>query len=115
MSSLIFRLFIATTGACKGSSVKVYGLSGRGTCQGTGLPTASATPTELQTLLQIFFAILSALAVLFIVIGGLRYTISGGSPEDMNRAKSTIIYAIIGLVVAISAEAIVTFALSYIV
>lgn len=113
MSSLIYRFFMTTTNPCKGSSV--YVAFDNGTCQGTGLPTTAASPTELQTILQIFFAILSALAVLFIVIGGLRYTISGGSPEDMNRAKSTIIYAIVGLVVAISAEAIVTFALSYIV
>ena len=96
---------------CSGSQVK---LAVDQTCQSTGLPTVSASSGELQTVLQVFFAILGAVSVLFVIIGGLRYTISGGKPQDMQRAKDTIIYAIIGLVVALSAEAIVSFALSYV-
>ncbi|MCL4358103.1 pilin [Patescibacteria group bacterium] len=77
------------------------------------MPTVNASSSELHTILQVFFGILGALAVLFIVIGGLRYTISGGDPQAMSRAKMTILYAIIGLVVALFAEAIVTFVLSF--
>jgi hypothetical protein len=65
-------------------------------------------------MLQIFFAILGALAVLFVVIGGLRYTASGGDPKSMQEAKNTILYAVVGLVVAILAEVIVTFVLGYV-
>jgi len=97
--------------SCGGSQVK---LTIDQSCQSTGLPTISASSGELQTILQIFFAILGAIAVLFVIVGGLKYTLSGGNPQEMQKAKDTIIYSIVGLIVAISAEAIVSFALSYI-
>ena len=51
-------------------------------------------------------------AVLLILIGGLRYVLSGGDPQATASAKNTIIYAIVGLIVAIIARAIVVFVLS---
>lgn len=96
---------------CSGSQVK---LTVDQTCQNTGLPTIAASPNELQIILQVFFAILGAVSVFFVIVGGLRYTLSGGKPQEMQRAKDTIIYAVVGLGVAISAEAIVSFALSFI-
>jgi len=108
----MINLFNILGVSCTGSSVKL-GVDNN-SCLSTGLPTVSASSNELQAILQVFFAILGAIAVLFVVIGGLRYTISGGNPQDMKKARETILYAVIGLVVAISAEAIVTFGLSYI-
>ena len=96
--------------ACTGSQVTIPGT----VCYATHLPVVNASPTELQTVLQIFFAILGAITVLFIIIGGFRYTISDGDPASMQKAKNTIIYAVVGLVVSLFAEAIVTFVLSYI-
>lgn len=72
------------------------------------LPNVSATGGELQHLLQILFAVVGALAFLFIVISGFRYVISGGDPEDTGKAKNGIIYALVGLVLALTAEALVT-------
>lgn len=95
---------------CSGS--QIYS-STDGGCYNTNLPAVSASSSELQTILQILFAILGALAVLFIVIGGLRYVVSNGDPQAMGKAKSTIMYAVIGLVVSIFAEAIVTFVIGY--
>lgn len=80
-------------------------------CQ-TGLPSVSASNSQLQTLLQITFGILAGIAVLMIVIGALRYVISEGNPESTKKARATIIYAVVGLVICISAEAVVAFALS---
>ncbi len=102
---------IAST--CTGSQYSLH-VDGRGTCYNTGIPTVQSGSHELQFILQLFFAILAAISVLFVVIGGMRYTISGGDPEDMSKAKNTIIYALVGLVVALFAEAIVSFALGYI-
>jgi len=82
-------------------------------CLYTNLPTTPATSVELRAILQILFAILGAISVLFVTIGGLRYAASGGDPQSMKEAKNTIIFAVVGLVVAISAEAIVTFLLGY--
>lgn len=74
-----------------------------------GLPTTSASAGELQTVLQIVFGIVGALALLMIVISGLRYVLSGDNPDRAGRARSGIVYALVGLVIALTAEAIVTF------
>jgi hypothetical protein len=55
------------------------------------------------------FGIFGAVAFLFIVIGGFRYVISSGDPKNTAKAKNTIIYALVGLVITISADAIVNF------
>lgn len=78
----------------------------------TGLPQVSAGTPELQQILQIVFGISAALAVLFVVIGALRFVVSDGDPQDTARARNTIIYALIGLLIALAAEAIVSFALN---
>ena len=52
------------------------------------------------------------LAIVFIIIGGVHYTTSQGDPGKVAKAKSTILYAIIGLVIALLAFAITTFVLN---
>lgn len=76
-----------------------------------GLSSTSATSSQLQSVLGVVFAILGVVAVLFIVIGGIQFMTSGGSSEQTNKAKNTILYAVIGLMVAVSAELIVNFVL----
>jgi bacteriorhodopsin len=49
------------------------------------------------------------LAVLFILWGGFRYVISRGDPGNIKSAKDTILYAVIGLIVAIAAYGIVAY------
>ena len=95
---------------CSGS--QIYDAS-TNTCYDTSLPTVSASSSELQTILQILFGILGALAVLFIVIGGFSYVVSGGDPQATGKAKSTIMYAVVGLIIAVFAEAIVTFVIGH--
>lgn len=53
--------------------------------------------------------VLGAIAVIMIVIGGIRYVTSGGDASGVTAAKNTILYAVIGLIVAILAFAIVNF------
>ena len=79
----------------------------------TGLPHASASSTNLQQILQIVFGVVGALAVLFIVIAGLRFVLAQGDPQDVAKARSTIIYALVGLLIALAAEAIVSLALHH--
>jgi uncharacterized membrane protein YidH (DUF202 family) len=68
--------------------------------------------TQFQSALQVVFIIMGAIAVLIITIAALQYVISAGDPQKVGRAKDTIIYALIGLVVAILAFAIVSFVLN---
>lgn len=77
-----------------------------------GIPHVAAGHSELTNILNIAIGIIAAVSVLFIMIGGLRYILSDGDPQKASRAKNTIIYAVVGLLVAISAEAIVAFALN---
>ena len=100
----VLYLFSTT---CSGSQLS--GGPGDSNCFNTGLPTVSASSSELHTILQILFGIIGALTVLFIVIGGFGYVSSGGNPQAMQKSKNTIVYAVIGLIIAIIAEAIVTF------
>lgn len=73
------------------------------------LPTASAGTSAIQTVLEIVFGIIGALALLMIVVSGLRYITSAGNPEKASKAKNGIIYALVGLAIAIAAESIVSF------
>lgn len=53
--------------------------------------------------------IIGAISVLMLIYGGIRYTISGGDTKNVTDAKNTILYAIVGIIVAIMAYAIVNF------
>lgn len=77
-----------------------------------GIPDTSVSNSGVETALRFFFGLAGALAVLFIAIGGFRYTISGGDPGSIKQAKDTILYAVIGLVVAMLAQVIIGFVIS---
>ncbi len=54
-------------------------------------------------------------AVVMIILGGVNYATSQGDSTKVKKAKDTILYGIIGLVISLLAYAIVTFVLSSIV
>lgn len=62
----------------------------------------------IQVFLNVIFAVTGALSFVFLIIGGFRYALSQGEPQGVERAKNTILYALIGLVVAILAQSIVS-------
>lgn len=64
------------------------------------------------TITNVLLFIIGAISVIMIVIGGLRYVISGGDSAQVTGAKNTILYAVVGLVVALLAYAIINFVLS---
>ncbi|MDR1032908.1 MAG: pilin [Candidatus Nomurabacteria bacterium] len=53
--------------------------------------------------------IVGALSVIMLIYGGLRYIISGGDSKKVTDAKNTIMYAIIGLIIAVLSYAIINF------
>lgn len=63
----------------------------------------------IATAVDWFLYIVGALAVIMIIYGGFRYITSGGDSSGVTNAKNTILYAIIGLIVAVLAYAIVHF------
>lgn len=56
--------------------------------------------------------VIGAVAVVMIVIGGFRYVVSGGDSSQITGAKNTILYAIVGLVIALLSYAIVNFVIN---
>lgn len=62
----------------------------------------------LQNLLTLVFSIITLLSVIFIIIGGFKYVASVGSPEGVQKAKNTILYALVGLAVGLLANVIVS-------
>ena len=52
------------------------------------------------------------ISVIMLIWGGLRYIVSGGDSKKVTDAKNTVIYAVIGLIIAILAYAIVNFVIS---
>ncbi|MEO5949249.1 MAG: pilin [Candidatus Saccharimonas sp.] len=62
-----------------------------------------------QTITNVLLFIIGAVSVVMLIIGGIRYTISQGDSTAITGAKNTILYSIVGLVVAILAYAAVNF------
>ena len=56
--------------------------------------------------------IVGIIAVIMLIIGGIRYVISGGDSKKVTDAKNTVLYAIIGLIISFLAFAIVNFVIS---
>lgn len=96
-------------------------------CIGTKLADGSATDTNhartlcqtasgysvdavwgwVYTIINWVLIAVGIICVVFIIIGGIRYATSGGDPDKVKSAKNTILYALIGLVIAILANVIV--------
>lgn len=64
-----------------------------------------------KTITNVLLYVLGAISVIMIIIGGLRYVISGGNSTSVTAAKNTILYAIVGVVIAILSFAIINFVL----
>lgn len=73
-----------------------------------GLPSVSISG-GLGSILSIVFTAAGLLAVIFIIVGGVKYILSGGDSAGLKSAKETITYAIVGLIVTLVAFGIVNY------
>lgn len=87
-----------------------------GIAQGAECAKPTNAPSELfgpqsifVTVTNILLFIIGAIAVIMLIIGGIRYVVSAGDQNAVTSAKNTILYAIIGIVVAFLAYAAVNF------
>lgn len=62
-----------------------------------------------NTVTNILLFLIGAVSVVMLIIGGIRYVVSGGDQGAVTSAKNTILYAIIGIVIAFLAFAAVRF------
>lgn len=79
-------------------------------CSGTG----DQLPITIQNILYAIIGVIGIVAVIFIIIGGVNYMTSQGDASKLQKAKNTILYAVIGLVVCVLAFLIVNFTIGII-
>lgn len=107
---------VPATGGGGGTGVNVFnncGGAAGSTDSGKQICGAKDDPDGLSKIIKnvinaILF-LLGIIAVIMIIIGGIKYTTSNGDSNSIASAKNTILYAVIGLVVALTAYAIVNF------
>lgn len=63
----------------------------------------------VAAVIEIMLRLSALVAVIFVIYGGVMYTTSQGSPDQTSQARSTIINALIGLVLSMSAAVLVAF------
>ena len=77
---------------------------------------ATGNGTDLMTILNIIInvalGIIGFVAVAMIILGGVQYATSAGDAAKVTKAKNTILYGVVGLIIALLAFAIVNFILS---
>lgn len=89
-----------------------------GACSAAGAtscnPGGSSTTISdtIKKVINIISVFAGAIAVLMIIIGGFRYVTSAGNAEATKSARSTIVYAVVGLVIIALAQIIVHFVLN---
>lgn len=71
-----------------------------------------AAETTVQNIVNIVIGVMGVAATVFIVRGGIDYMTANGNPDKLKRAKHTILYAAIGLVICILSFAIVNWVIS---
>jgi hypothetical protein len=66
----------------------------------------------VKTIINVVIWAVGLIAVFMIIFGGIQYSISAGDSGKVKKAKDTIMYGIIGLVISLLAYAIVNFVLT---
>lgn len=63
--------------------------------------------SPLPNILRVVFGITTGLSTIFVALGAFKYVTSGGSSDAVESAKKTILYAVLGLALSVSAFAII--------
>ena len=103
-------LAVAPAASAEGDFTLTGGVN---SAKGDGVNENTADPQALvKQFVNIFLFAVGALSVIMLIWGGIRYTTSAGDSNKVTAAKNTVLYAIVGLVVAILAYAIVNMVIS---
>lgn len=74
--------------------------------------TGDPSTTTVSNVLSLVFGVLGGIALIIIVYAGIQFILSRGEPQKAATARNTIIYAGVGLAIAVSAFTIVRFTVS---
>lgn len=90
---------LAAEGGATGTTIKPVGGDGA----------TDTLTSDITNIINIVIGVLGIVAVIVIIIGGVGYMTSSGDAGKVKKAKDTILYGVIGLVVVALAFAIVNF------
>jgi hypothetical protein len=103
--------------ACGGSGGGAGSSAGSGTASGgssteiCGAAQQDKFQNIIKNVINTALVVIGMIAVIMIVIGGVKYVVSNGEAQQIQSAKNTILYSVIGLVLAVMAFPIVNFVL----
>lgn len=96
-----------------GKAMAISVQEGAAAARADGMPTELIGPTGVFTqITNTILLVIGAVSVIMLIFGGFRYIISGGDSKKVTDAKNTVLYAIIGLIIAVFSYAIVHFVLN---
>ncbi|HWB39302.1 MAG TPA: pilin [Candidatus Saccharimonadales bacterium] len=98
--------------ACSGSTAKDQVLKGIGQTSGDCSAGEDAINHTVHTIVNILSYIVGIVSIVAIISAGFKYITSGGESSKISNAKSTIIYALVGLVIAVLAQMIIYFVIN---
>lgn len=98
-------------GLCSGANFEFTQDPSSAECAGGGADATERINTLVRQVINFLSAIVGIVAVIMIIVGGLRYITSGGNDTSVTSAKNTILYAIIGLIIVALSQLIVRFVL----
>lgn len=79
----------------------------------TDLNIPQGTPDNaLATILKIVFAMAGAISIVVITVAGLQMVLSQGNPDQVNKSRNAVLYAVIGLVICVVGYSLVTFVIN---
>ncbi len=73
------------------------------------VPRGEISNVSFGSILEIAFATLGSIAFIIIVFSGMKFVLSRGNPDAVVKARNTIVYAAIGLVISVLSFSIVRF------
>lgn len=92
------------------SAINVFqNCGGRGSTAVCGAANSDNATSQARIIINTMLFLLGTVAVIMIIVGGVRYTTSAGDASRVKAAKDTIMYSVVGLVVAILSFTIVNF------
>lgn len=89
--------------ACSGQN------SGTAVCEARSADKLFGTDSITVRIINVLLFVIGLVSIIMIIIGGLKYVLSGGDSGAVTGAKNTILYAVVGLIVAFASFAIVDF------
>ncbi len=103
-----FAYYLAAATPAPSTAQSIIGEGAKQAC-GSGTCGVGSVSTLFHSITSVLLFLIGAISILMIIIGGLRYVLSAGDPKQTAAAKDTILYAIVGLVIALASAGIITF------